>query len=145
MEKEGEWVRRHVFNTDRVCLSSDQSFTETYYQPYLKSTPPTHRQDEAGRHLQRLPSPTPCPEQVPQDCVQSGFEYLQGWGLHSPSGKPVSVFAFNIKTSVALTRNMMSFGLRLLVPAQSVGTTEESLVPSVFPPIKYLHAPVRSP
>jgi len=31
-------------------------------------------------------------EQVAQDAVQSGFEYLQGWRLQSLSGQPVPVF-----------------------------------------------------
>lgn len=35
------------------------------------------------------------PEQVAQDCVKVGFEYLQGWVVHNFSGWPVPVFDFS--------------------------------------------------
>ena len=36
-------------------------------------------------------------EQVAQDCIQVGFEYLQGRRLHSLSGKPVPVLILQVK------------------------------------------------
>ena len=55
-----------------------------------------HRMAGVGRDLWRSPSPTPLSkqdhlEQVAQDCVQAGFEYLQRRRLHNPSGQPVPV------------------------------------------------------
>jgi len=49
-----------------------------------------------GRDLCGSSSPTPLPkqghvEQVAQDLVQVGFEYLQRRRLHNPSGQPVPV------------------------------------------------------
>lgn len=56
-----------------------------------------HRNVEAGRHLWRLPSLSSCSkmsqlEQVSQDCVPSGFKYLQKWRHHNITEKPVWVF-----------------------------------------------------
>lgn len=50
-----------------------------------------HRVVEVGRGLWRSSSPSPLLkqghlEQVTQDYVQSGFEYLQGWTFHSSLG-----------------------------------------------------------
>lgn len=55
--------RKDFLTGTKICLSSDQSFTEMYHKPYLKPASHTHRQDKAGRHLWSLPSPAPCPEQ----------------------------------------------------------------------------------
>ena len=57
----------------------------------------SHRVVEVGRHLLSSSSPNALLkqgqlQQVAQDYVQSGFEYLQGWRLHSLSGQPVPVF-----------------------------------------------------
>jgi len=63
MEKEAVWMRKKFLTGTRICPNSDQFFRETYHKPYLKSMSQTDRQDESGRHLRRLPSPNPSPEQ----------------------------------------------------------------------------------
>lgn len=50
-----------------------------------------HRKDQVGRELLRLSTPPSCWEkdqlkQIAQDRIQLGFDYLQGWSLHSLSG-----------------------------------------------------------
>jgi len=51
-----------------------------------------------GRKLKDHPVSIPChgqgcqpPEQAAQSHIQPGLECLQGWGIHSLSGQPVSV------------------------------------------------------
>ena len=56
----------------------------------------SHRMVEVGRHLLSSSSPNALLkqgqlQQVAQDHVQSGFEYLQGWRLHNLSGQPIPV------------------------------------------------------
>lgn len=51
------------------------------------------RQAETSRPIALLKQGQP--EQVAQDCVKVGFEYLQGWVVHNFSGWPVPVFDFS--------------------------------------------------
>jgi len=72
-----------------------------------------HRLTEVGRDLWRSSGPTPLIKQghlepVVQDHVQTGFEYLQGWRLHSLSGKPVLVLLVK-KCSLRFRGNLLCF------------------------------------
>ena len=51
----------------------------------------------AGDDLVRLLLKQDHPEQVAQDCAQLGFEYVQGWKLHSLSRQPGPVFDYQKK------------------------------------------------
>lgn len=72
-------------------------------------------------------------------CPGLDFKYLQGWRLHTASlGNVAHCLSSQYKSSLVFTRNLRSFVLCPLASALSEGTTEKSLVPSGFLPIKYL-------
>jgi len=64
---------------------------------------------EVGRHLCGSSGPTPLPkqshlDQVAQDLIQAGFEYLQRRRLHNLSGQPVPVTMFYPGLSLRMER-----------------------------------------
>lgn len=66
-----------------------------------------HRIFEIGRHLWTSTSPTLCSkhsqlELTTQGCVQSGFNYLQGREIHSPTRPPVVVGSLRHKDTLLL-------------------------------------------
>jgi len=105
-----------------------------------------------GRDLWGSSGPTPLPkqghlQQVPQDCVQAGLEYLQRRRIHNPLG---SLFQGSVTIQVkkfflVFRWNFLCFSLCPLPLVLSLGTTEKSLAPSSrHPPSRYLSAFLRS-
>ena len=90
-----------------------------------------------GRDLWRSSSPTPLleqdhPEQVAQDRIQAGFEYLQRRRLHNLSEQPVPVLG-HPQSEEFFFRFRWNFLCSSLCPLPlvlSLGTTEEILAPS---------------
>lgn len=83
-------------------------------------------------------------QQVAQENVWLGFENPHRWRLINLSGKPVLVLDSN-KYFLVFSWNLMCSYLCPLPLVLSVGTTEISLAPSSFLPIKYLDTLVRFP
>ena len=105
---------------------------------------------EVGGDLWR---PNPCSkqgqqEQVAQDCVQLGFDCLQGWRLCSLPGQPVLVLDYpDSKKVISYVRwNFLYFNLCPLPLVLSLGTTEKSLaLSSLLSSTRYLNTLIRSP
>ena len=81
---------------------------------------PNHRIVGVGRKLWGTPSPTPLPkqghlEQVAQDLIQAGFEYLQRRRIPSLSGQPVPVLHHPQREEV-LPRVQLELPLLQFVP-----------------------------
>lgn len=106
---------------------------------------------ELGRELLKSSSPSQL-DQVVQDSIQLGSEYLQGWKCHNPSGQPVQKGKEKKKKKERKQTNkktpsvfFCSDGILYVLVSPVIGHKPEQSAPSPsFPPISYLYTLKRS-
>jgi len=91
----------------------------------IKFQPPHHRQGHQPAHF--------IPDQAAQSPIQPGLAHLQGWGIHSPSGQPVSALSTLAVKNFPSIQSIPSFlELKTIPPCHVAIHLSKKLIPLLF-------------